>query len=85
MTVTRVKVTAYRLPSNFNSLNEKEKRKIKEENLQGMIKKLRRLVGEYGIPNALKKHEYYEKPSEKRRRLKRQQELQKLKNKRDRN
>lgn len=82
MSVTRVKVVSGKLPSNFHKLPYKDKKRIQEDNLKDTMRKFRKACSDYGILPEWKAHERYEKPSEKKRKVKRQRELQNMKDKR---
>jgi ribosomal protein S21 len=85
MSIARVKVIAHRLPSNFHRLSEAEQKVIKRENISSLIKKFRRHMNEAGVMNKYREHQRYEKPSEKKRRIRRQRELLRLKEQRSNN
>jgi ribosomal protein S21 len=72
MAVTRVKVTMRDLPHNASH----QDREIAFRKLFSAFKKA---VADAGVLHEYKKHEYYESPGEKRRRKKRESELQQLK------
>lgn len=55
---------------------------VRVENRRGfeqMLKAFRKAVNDCGVPQEIKRHEYYEKPSDKRRRKIRQMEREKKK------
>ena len=61
----RVRVEAKKMPHNAS---EYERRK----NFDNMFKAFKRAVEDYGVMPQCKEHEYYEKPSDKKRRKRRQ-------------
>lgn len=71
MTVSRVKVYAERMSGGVK----------RRKNIQDLVKEFRRQCDDYGIKHIYKEHEFYEKPSDKKRRLKRQKERELMKEK----
>ena len=71
MSVTRVRIESRKQKYSPNSTPQDRARE-KKDNLDEMILRLRRAVNKAGILHDWKKKEFYEKPSDKRRRERRQ-------------